>query len=36
MEGDVGMSVGLVSVGGEEGDGGFGCGDDQAPFCRPL
>ena len=30
------MSVGLVSVGGEEGDGGFGCGDDQAPFRRPL
>ena len=30
------MSVGLVSVGGEEGDGGFGCGDDQAPFFRPL
>ena len=30
------MSVGLVSVGGEEGNGRFGCGDDQAPFIWPL
>ena len=35
-EGDVGMSVGLVSVGGEEGYGGFGCRDGQPPLRSPL
>ena len=29
MEGDVGMSVGLVGVGGEEGNGRFGCRGDM-------
>ena len=26
------MRVGLVSVGGEEGDGGFGCGPRRSPW----
>ena len=36
VEGDVGVSVGLVSVGGEEGDCGLGCGYGQPPLCCPL